>query len=208
MQQNQQSSSELFDTHPALVTTQQIQKCLDENYRLILALLDNQNSGKVVAESAQYQEQLQKNLTYLAAVADAQPQPQTPPPAPQVSQQATAQQSHIVQHPQSRVPQQQPGGSLGPKLPFQMSATPPDDQSNQHQMIRFYQQQQQQQRIPFQHPMAGQMASRMGFHGGAYSPMQHGFDASGGYADYYRQVGASDANYSTDTQGVMSRFGS
>ncbi|KAL9263143.1 GRF1-interacting factor 3-like protein [Drosera capensis] len=200
MQQNQQSSSELFNTHPALVTTQQIQKCLDENYRLIWALLDNQNSGKVVAESSQYQEQLQKNLTYLAAVADAQPQPQTPPPAPQVSQQATAQQSHSVQHPQSTVPQQQPGGSLGPKLPSQMSATPPDDQSNQHQMIRFYQQQQQQ-GIPFQHPMASQMASRMGFHG-AYSPMQHAFDASGGYADYYRQVDASDANYSTDTQGV------
>ncbi|KAL5648637.1 hypothetical protein ACJX0J_039446, partial [Zea mays] len=51
----------------------QIQKYLDENKQLILAILENQNLGKL-AECAQYQSQLQKNLLYLAAIADAQPQ--------------------------------------------------------------------------------------------------------------------------------------
>ncbi|GJN34906.1 hypothetical protein PR202_gb23614 [Eleusine coracana subsp. coracana] len=55
------------------ITTEQIQKYLDENKQLILAILENQNLGKL-AECAQYQAQLQKNLLYLAAIADAQPQ--------------------------------------------------------------------------------------------------------------------------------------
>ncbi|KAL5672503.1 hypothetical protein ACJX0J_016809, partial [Zea mays] len=46
---------------------------LDENKQLILAILENQNLGKL-AECAQYQSQLQKNLLYLAAIADAQPE--------------------------------------------------------------------------------------------------------------------------------------
>ncbi|URE28802.1 GRF-interacting factor 2 [Musa troglodytarum] len=54
------------------ITTEQIQKYLDENKQLILAILENQNLGKL-AECAQYQAQLQKNLLYLAAIADAQP---------------------------------------------------------------------------------------------------------------------------------------
>lgn len=57
----------------ANITTEQIQKYLDENKQLILAILDNQNLGKL-SECAQYQAQLQKNLLYLAAIADAQPQ--------------------------------------------------------------------------------------------------------------------------------------
>ncbi|CAA7396051.1 unnamed protein product [Spirodela intermedia] len=57
----------------ASITTEQIQKYLDENKQLILAILDNQNLGKL-SECAQYQAQLQKNLLYLAAIADAQPQ--------------------------------------------------------------------------------------------------------------------------------------
>ncbi|XP_062182560.1 GRF1-interacting factor 3-like isoform X2 [Phragmites australis] len=65
------------------VTTEQIQKYLDENKQLILAILENQNLGKL-AECAQYQAQLQKNLLYLAAIADAQPQPsQNPASRPQ-----------------------------------------------------------------------------------------------------------------------------
>uniref|UniRef100_A0A0E0JAL3 SS18 N-terminal domain-containing protein n=1 Tax=Oryza nivara TaxID=4536 RepID=A0A0E0JAL3_ORYNI len=55
------------------ITTEQIQKYLDENKQLILAILENQNLGKL-AECAQYQAQLQKNLLYLAAIADTQPQ--------------------------------------------------------------------------------------------------------------------------------------
>ncbi|ONK75160.1 uncharacterized protein A4U43_C03F13980 [Asparagus officinalis] len=66
---------------PANITTEQIQKYLDENKQLILAILDNQNMGRL-AECAQYQAQLQKNLLYLAAIADAQPQ--TPGMRPQM----------------------------------------------------------------------------------------------------------------------------
>jgi len=57
---------------PAVVTTELIQKYLDENQQLILAILENQNVGKLV-ECAKYQAKLQENLMYLAAIADAQP---------------------------------------------------------------------------------------------------------------------------------------
>ena len=57
---------------PTVVTTELIQKYLDENQQLILAILENQNVGKL-AECAKYQTNLQENLMYLAAIADAQP---------------------------------------------------------------------------------------------------------------------------------------
>ena len=57
---------------PTVVTTELIQKYLDENQQLILAILENQNVGKL-AEGAKYQTKLQENLMYLAAIADAQP---------------------------------------------------------------------------------------------------------------------------------------
>ncbi|RLN42182.1 GRF1-interacting factor 1 [Panicum miliaceum] len=50
---------------------------LDENKQLILAILDNQNNGKV-EECERHQAKLQHNLMYLAAIADSQP-PQTAP---------------------------------------------------------------------------------------------------------------------------------
>ncbi|KAH0460999.1 hypothetical protein IEQ34_008574 [Dendrobium chrysotoxum] len=53
---------------PNQVTTDIIQQYLDENKQLILAILDNQNSGK------QMNAKLQRNLMYLAAIADSQPQ--------------------------------------------------------------------------------------------------------------------------------------
>ncbi|KAH7441324.1 hypothetical protein KP509_03G033900 [Ceratopteris richardii] len=49
------------------------EKYLDENKQLILAILDNQNLGKM-NECAVYQARLQSNLMYLAAIADSQPQ--------------------------------------------------------------------------------------------------------------------------------------
>lgn len=58
----------------ASVTTEIVQKYLDENKQLILAILDNQNLGKL-NECATFQAKLQANLMYLAAVADSQPQP-------------------------------------------------------------------------------------------------------------------------------------
>ncbi|PKU64312.1 GRF-interacting factor 1 isoform X1 [Dendrobium catenatum] len=58
---------------PNQVTTDIIQQYLDENKQLILAILDNQNSGKT-DECAENQAKLQRNLMYLAAIADSQPQ--------------------------------------------------------------------------------------------------------------------------------------
>lgn len=66
-----QNASTVADA-PAVVTTELIQKYLDENQQLILAILENQNVGKL-AECAKYQTKLQENLMYLAAIADAQP---------------------------------------------------------------------------------------------------------------------------------------
>ncbi|XP_068650853.1 GRF1-interacting factor 2-like isoform X2 [Aristolochia californica] len=80
------------------ITTEQIQSFLDENKKLILAILDNQNLGKL-SECAQYQAKLQHNLMYLAAIADAQPQAppvhsHMPPPV------ALQTGGHFMQHPQ------------------------------------------------------------------------------------------------------------
>eukprot|EP00241_Pyramimonas_parkeae_P008676 CAMPEP_0114262106 /NCGR_PEP_ID=MMETSP0058-20121206/21574_1 /TAXON_ID=36894 /ORGANISM="Pyramimonas parkeae, CCMP726" /LENGTH=92 /DNA_ID=CAMNT_0001377847 /DNA_START=227 /DNA_END=505 /DNA_ORIENTATION=- len=56
---------------PTVITPEVIQKYLDENQQLILAILENQNLGKFT-ECATYQSRLQQNLMYLAAIADAQ----------------------------------------------------------------------------------------------------------------------------------------
>ncbi|CAL9098753.1 unnamed protein product [Musa textilis] len=58
---------------PNQVTTDIIQQYLDENKQLILAILDNQNAGKA-DECAENQAKLQRNLMYLAAIADSQQQ--------------------------------------------------------------------------------------------------------------------------------------
>ncbi|KAK1310126.1 GRF1-interacting factor 3 [Acorus calamus] len=99
----------------ASITTEQIQKYLDENKQLIMAILDNQNMGKL-AECAQYQAQLQKNLMFLAAIADTQ----SPPAArPQVPPQAAIQQGgpHNMQLPQGL---STPTG-FPPRVPLQYS---------------------------------------------------------------------------------------
>ncbi|KAJ6816706.1 GRF1-interacting factor 2-like [Iris pallida] len=70
--QQQQPQQMMGSMAPVAISTEQIQKYLEENKQLILAILDNQNLGKL-AECAQYQAQLQKNLLYLAAIADSQP---------------------------------------------------------------------------------------------------------------------------------------
>eukprot|EP00242_Pyramimonas_sp_CCMP2087_P009286 CAMPEP_0198212094 /NCGR_PEP_ID=MMETSP1445-20131203/25519_1 /TAXON_ID=36898 /ORGANISM="Pyramimonas sp., Strain CCMP2087" /LENGTH=139 /DNA_ID=CAMNT_0043886473 /DNA_START=209 /DNA_END=625 /DNA_ORIENTATION=+ len=72
---------------PQMVTPELIQKYLDENQQLILAILENQNLGKL-NECVAYQGRLQQNLMYLAAIADAQrpasASPPVPPPASQM----------------------------------------------------------------------------------------------------------------------------
>ncbi|KAG2563413.1 GRF1-interacting factor 2-like [Panicum virgatum] len=121
------------------ITTEQIQKYLDENKQLILAILENQNLGKL-AECAQYQAQLQKNLLYLAAIADAQPQP--------------------PQNPASRPQMMQPGMVPGaghymsqvPMFPPRTPLTPQQMQEQQQQQL----QQQQAQALAF----PGQMVMR------------------------------------------------
>ncbi|GJY55542.1 GRF1-interacting factor 1-like protein [Tanacetum coccineum] len=51
-------------------------KYLDENKSLILKIVESQNSGKM-SECAENQAKLQRNLMYLAAIADSQPQAPT-----------------------------------------------------------------------------------------------------------------------------------
>lgn len=60
--------------YPSNVTTDHIQQYLDENKSLILKIVESQNSGKL-GECAENQARLQRNLMYLAAIADSQPQP-------------------------------------------------------------------------------------------------------------------------------------
>ncbi|KAG8487088.1 hypothetical protein CXB51_020647 [Gossypium anomalum] len=59
--------------YPNNVTTDHIQQYLDENKSLILKIVESQNSGKF-SECAENQARLQRNLMYLAAIADSQPQ--------------------------------------------------------------------------------------------------------------------------------------
>ncbi|QCE00990.1 SS18 family [Vigna unguiculata] len=54
---------------PRTITSNDVQWYLDENKRLIMAIFENMKLRKF-DNCAQYQEQLQKNLMYLAALAD------------------------------------------------------------------------------------------------------------------------------------------
>ncbi|WJX40563.1 hypothetical protein P8452_28023 [Trifolium repens] len=84
-----------------ILTTEQIQKCLEENKELILAILEGQNQGKY-GEIAPYQAKLQQNLTFLAKLADVEPQ--AGPPAQTHSQGQGMQR----QQPQVAMSQQRP----------------------------------------------------------------------------------------------------
>eukprot|EP00191_Tetraselmis_sp_GSL018_P008940 CAMPEP_0177609340 /NCGR_PEP_ID=MMETSP0419_2-20121207/19025_1 /TAXON_ID=582737 /ORGANISM="Tetraselmis sp., Strain GSL018" /LENGTH=226 /DNA_ID=CAMNT_0019104235 /DNA_START=59 /DNA_END=735 /DNA_ORIENTATION=+ len=85
-------------TKPASISTEQIQKYLEENKTLITIILEHQNQGKL-QECAQYQQRLQQNLMYLAALADAQQLPQNSAlPAQQHTQAERQQTAAAVQH--------------------------------------------------------------------------------------------------------------
>lgn len=121
------------------ITTEQIQKYLDENKTLILAILDHQNLGKL-AECAQYQAKLQKNLMYLAAIADAQPQ--SPALPTQMAPHPAMQQGGFyMQHPQAAAMTQQQG-MLTSKMPLQLNNPQQlhDQQQLQHQQLQRQQQ--------------------------------------------------------------------
>ncbi|KAK6918199.1 SS18, N-terminal, partial [Dillenia turbinata] len=118
MQQPPQMIPMMTSFPPNNITTEQIQKFLDDNKKLILAILDNQNLGKL-AECAQYQAQLQKNLMYLAAIADAQPQ--APAMPSQMAPHPAMQQGFYMQHPQVAAMAQQQG-LFPPKVPLQFNS--------------------------------------------------------------------------------------
>ncbi|KAF5810137.1 putative transcription factor SSXT family [Helianthus annuus] len=137
------------------ITTEQIQKCLEDNKNLIMAILECQKLGRF-QECAQYQAVLQKNLMYLAAIADAQPPtPQTPNP------------SQVTQTPPNPT-MQQPGG--GQKLPFQVNSIYTQDQQQQQQQLLLQQQQQFQAqagiRAGVQHGLFGMQSPEVAYGGG------------------------------------------
>nr|XP_018486753.1 PREDICTED: GRF1-interacting factor 2 [Raphanus sativus] len=154
-----QQSPQMFPTMvPSIassnITTEQIQNYLDENKKLIMAIMENQNLGKL-AECAQYQALLQKNLMYLAAIADAQPPPPTtgPAQAPAMASQMTAAPHpsmqppsyFMQQHPQASgmVAQQQAspaGGIFPPRGPLQFGSPHQLHDPQQQQQLQLHQQ--------------------------------------------------------------------
>ncbi|XP_071732584.1 uncharacterized protein [Rutidosis leptorrhynchoides] len=149
---------------PNAITTEQIQKCLDDNKNLIMAIMENQNLGKY-QECAQYQNILQRNLMYLAAIADAQP----PTPTPQTSTPSQMPPNLIPQQANNYMQQQQQQGAAVasqqsqqgavPKIPFQLNALRTQDQ--QQQLLQFQQQQQLQAQMDMR---AGAQNGMMGMH--------------------------------------------
>ncbi|KAD4584225.1 hypothetical protein E3N88_21826 [Mikania micrantha] len=169
------------------ITTEQIQKYLEDNKNLIMAILDNQKLGKF-QECAQYQAVLQKNLMYLAAIADAQsPTPQIPNPSQAGSSflmppTSTPQVTNFMQP-----PPQQPGGSGSgdQKLSFQLNSIHTQDQ--QQQLLHFQQQ---------QHFQA-QMGLRSGAQSGMFG-MQSALAANAG-----GRLAGSEMTYGGDGRGMF-----
>lgn len=155
----------------ANITTEHIQKYLDENKQLILAILDNQNLGKL-NECAQYQAKLQQNLMYLAAIADSQPQP--PTAHAQMTPNATMQPgTHYLQHQQAQ--QQVAQSVMAGRVPMQY-AQQQLQQEHQHQQQLQHQHQQQQhqhQQQQLQHHQHQQsMHSQLGMSSGGNNGLQ------------------------------------
>ncbi|KAI3705865.1 hypothetical protein L1987_76114 [Smallanthus sonchifolius] len=159
---------------------------LEDNKNLIMAILEYQKLGKF-QECAQYQAVLQKNLMYLAAIADAQPPTtQTPNPSQASSSFFTPtnpvpQSSNFMQQ-----PPQQPGGGSGQKLPFQLNSIHTRDQ--QQQLLHFQQQQQ-------------QFQAQMGIRAGAQNNM-FGMQSALG-ADPGGRQGGPEVAYGGDGRGMF-----
>ncbi|XP_031107665.1 GRF1-interacting factor 1-like [Ipomoea triloba] len=159
--------------YPTTVTTDHIQQYLDENKSLILKIVESQNSGKL-NECAENQARLQRNLMYLAAIADSQPQPP----------------SMHSQFPSSGI--MQPGGAY---LQHQQAAQQISTQSlmaaarspmlyGQQQPLSAYQQQQ-----AALHGQLG-MSSAGGSGGGGLHILQsEAHNAAGSFADFSRGLG-------------------
>eukprot|EP00743_Colponemidia_sp_Colp-15_P006192 GILK01006659.1.p1 GENE.GILK01006659.1~~GILK01006659.1.p1 ORF type:complete len:265 (-),score=28.19 GILK01006659.1:198-992(-) len=113
------------------LTTEAIQKLLDENQQLLLAILENQNIGKI-AECAQYSTKLHRNLILLASYADLQPVTQEalkyakayPNPYPVTNASASTMPSPATGMPGPSIAVPQPVSSPSPQLPQTPGAVP------------------------------------------------------------------------------------
>ncbi|CAH9111038.1 unnamed protein product [Cuscuta europaea] len=128
-----------------ILTQHQIQKILQDNTKLILAIMECNNLGKM-AESAEYLDILQENLTYLAAMADVVP-PQGSEVAsqePVISGSAPPQETQLVppeSHASSSVRTQEQSADpvMNPPPPLLQpnAALPPQEHVLQQQQQQF-----------------------------------------------------------------------
>ncbi|KAH9322429.1 hypothetical protein KI387_017068, partial [Taxus chinensis] len=163
------------------ITTDHIQKYLDENKQLILAIMDNQNLGKL-NECAQYQAKLQQNLMYLAAIADSQPQ--APAAHAQIPPNAVMQSGgHFMQHQQAQ--QQVNPQSLMAARSSMLYAQQP--------MAALHQAQQQQQQQSIHSQLGINSGGSNGLHilHGEANLGGNGPLSSGGFPDFGRGSGTS-----------------
>ncbi|GLJ31173.1 hypothetical protein SUGI_0624670 [Cryptomeria japonica] len=163
------------------ITTDHIQKYLDENKQLILAIMDNQNLGKL-NECAQYQAKLQQNLMYLAAIADSQPQ--VPAAHAQIPPNAVVQSGGLfMQHQQA---QQQ-------VTPQSLMAARSSMLYTQQPMAALHQAQQQQQQQSLHSHLGISSGGSNGLHmlHGEANMGGNGPLSSGGFPDFSRGTGAS-----------------
>ncbi|KAG5232663.1 GRF1-interacting factor [Salix suchowensis] len=117
--------------YPSNVTTDHIQQYLDENKSLILKIVESQNLGKL-SECAENQARLQRNLMYLAAIADSQPQPPSMHsqfPSSSIMQPGGA---HYMQHQQAQ--QMTPQALMAARSSMLQYAQQPFSALQQHQV--------------------------------------------------------------------------
>ncbi|KAJ6694133.1 hypothetical protein OIU85_004876 [Salix viminalis] len=104
---------------------------LDENKSLILKIVESQNLGKL-SECAENQARLQRNLMYLAAIADSQPQPPSMHsqfPSSSIMQPGGA---HYMQHQQAQ--QMTPQALMAARSSMLQYAQQPFSALQQHQV--------------------------------------------------------------------------
>ncbi|XP_055831474.1 GRF1-interacting factor 1-like [Solanum dulcamara] len=165
-------------------TTDHIQQFLDENKSLILKIVESQNSGKI-SECAESQAKLQRNLMYLAAIADSQPQP------PSMHSQLVS--GGMMQGGAHYLQQQQEA--------HQLTTQSLMDAARSSSML-YGQQQQQQQQAAYHSQQLGMSSSGGGTSGGLHmlqSENTHsasmslgGGDGGGGFPDFGRGLGSGN----------------
>ncbi|CAN6480381.1 unnamed protein product [Victoria cruziana] len=219
-QQQQQQQQGMHPMVPpqlaaALVSTEHIQAYLDENKQLILAILENQNLGKV-ADVAQLQNRLQQNLIYLAAIADAQPQlqalqlAQMPQGLPHSATQAG--EGHFMQHPQV-TPGATPQHPFPPRVQMQFNS-PQQMQEHQHHQQHIQQQMLQQQQQFAQNPFGMRPGSSNGVRpevamgtSGAAQPLSTGTMLVGSSSSNPMENMQTAGGLATDAQGNKQEAG-